>query len=313
MPLLSIIVPVYNTATYLPACLDSILSQGFTDFEVLLVDDGSSDGSEAICDRYAEADSRVRVFHQENGGVSSARNLGLSQAKGEWIYFVDSDDEMLPDGLQTLVDCISDDVDIVMGGILEVEENGYSPKVPEKTVKILSKRESIITLYGGYGSCYSYCGYMCMRLLRRRIIEEFKLTFDTSIAIKEDTLFLMQYICESNGITRQTTTPVYKYCKRNDSAMGKAQKGFDMKYVTSFYALIKMKHEVAALFPFYSVPVFVAKQAVYGRCEHIIDCMEANQIQNDSMKNELRLMMKDEMGSVFLFKLRRRIRKLIKI
>ena len=133
MPLLSIIVPVYNTATYLPACLDSILSQGFTDFEVLLVDDGSSDGSGAICDKYAEADSRVRVFHQENGGVSSARNLGLSQAKGEWIYFVDSDDEMLPDGLQTLVDCISDDVDIVMGGILEVEENGYSPKIPEKS------------------------------------------------------------------------------------------------------------------------------------------------------------------------------------
>ena len=83
MPLLSIIVPVYNTAAYLSACVDSILSQSFTDFDVLLVDDGSSDGSGAICDKYAEEDSRVRVFHKGNGGVSSARNLGLDNAKGD--------------------------------------------------------------------------------------------------------------------------------------------------------------------------------------------------------------------------------------
>ena len=81
---LSIIIPVYNTEKYLSACLDSILPQSFADFEVLLVDDGSTDGSGAICDRYAERDPRVRVFHKENGGVSSARNMGLENAVGEW-------------------------------------------------------------------------------------------------------------------------------------------------------------------------------------------------------------------------------------
>ena len=84
---LSIIIPVFNTEVYLPACIDSILSQSFTDFEVLLVDDGSGDGCATLCDSLAERDSRIRVFHKENGGISSARNVGLDYAVGEWIYF----------------------------------------------------------------------------------------------------------------------------------------------------------------------------------------------------------------------------------
>lgn len=92
MPLISVIVPVYNTEKYLRNCIDSILAQTFTDFELLLIDDGSKDYSGAICDEYAEKDNRIRVFHKENGGVSSARNVGLDNAKGEWITFVDADD-----------------------------------------------------------------------------------------------------------------------------------------------------------------------------------------------------------------------------
>lgn len=87
-PTISIIVPVYNTKQYLGNCINSILSQTYTDFELLLVDDGSPDGSGDICDEYAAKDERVKVFHKENGGVSSARNLGLDNAQGEWICFV---------------------------------------------------------------------------------------------------------------------------------------------------------------------------------------------------------------------------------
>lgn len=90
--MISVIVPVYNTEQYLHRCIDSILAQTYTDFELLLIDDGSTDSSGAICDEYALKDTRVRVFHKENGGVSSARNLGLDNAQGEWITFVDSDD-----------------------------------------------------------------------------------------------------------------------------------------------------------------------------------------------------------------------------
>ncbi len=92
MPKISVIVPVYKAEKYIRRCVDSILAQTFTDFELLLIDDGSPDSSGAICDEYVARDSRVKVFHKENGGVSSARNVGLDNACGEWIHFVDADD-----------------------------------------------------------------------------------------------------------------------------------------------------------------------------------------------------------------------------
>ena len=94
--MISIIIPVYKAEKYLHRCVDSILAQTFTDFELLLVDDGSPDSSGTICDRYAAADPRVHVFHKPNGGVSSARNLGIDNARGEWITFVDADDFISP-------------------------------------------------------------------------------------------------------------------------------------------------------------------------------------------------------------------------
>ena len=92
MPLISVIVPVYNAEKTLRQCVDSVLSQEFKNFELLLIDDGSKDGSPSICDEYARKDSRVKVFHKTNGGVSSARNLGLDNCMGEWVTFIDSDD-----------------------------------------------------------------------------------------------------------------------------------------------------------------------------------------------------------------------------
>lgn len=102
-PKISVIVPVYNDEKWLRRCVDSILTQTYTDFELLLVDDGSTDGSGAICDEYTAKDSRVHVFHQPNGGVSSASNLGLDNARGEWISFVDSDDWMDMNYLESLL------------------------------------------------------------------------------------------------------------------------------------------------------------------------------------------------------------------
>ena len=100
-PKISVIVPVYNAEQYLPHCIDSILAQTFTDFELLLIDDGSKDNSSKICDEYEEKDKRVKVFHKKNGGVSSARNLGLDKAHGEWICFCDSDDCLKSNYLST--------------------------------------------------------------------------------------------------------------------------------------------------------------------------------------------------------------------
>ena len=102
LPLISIIVPVYQVKDYISECVESLLAQTYTNLEILLVDDGSTDGSGEICDRYAERESRVRVVHQENQGPSAARNAGLDSAKGEYVAFVDSDDVVLPDFIEAL-------------------------------------------------------------------------------------------------------------------------------------------------------------------------------------------------------------------
>ena len=99
-PEISVIVPVYRVEKYLNDCIDSILAQTFTDFELILVDDGSPDGCPALCDVAAAKDSRIRVIHQKNRGLSGARNAGLDAAEGEWIAFVDSDDMLLPQALE---------------------------------------------------------------------------------------------------------------------------------------------------------------------------------------------------------------------
>ena len=100
MSKVSIIVPVYKAEQYLHRCVDSILSQSFTDWELILVDDGSPDRSGAICDEYAQKDARIRAIHKENGGVSSARNVALGRMTGKWLTFVDSDDCLYPNALQ---------------------------------------------------------------------------------------------------------------------------------------------------------------------------------------------------------------------
>ena len=101
--LISVVVPVYNVEDVLHFCIDSILNQTYSDFELLLVDDGSTDKSGDICDQYARKDTRIRVFHKENGGVSSARNLGIDNANGEYICFIDSDDYVNSEFLDSLI------------------------------------------------------------------------------------------------------------------------------------------------------------------------------------------------------------------
>ena len=112
--MLSVVIPVYNVAPYLQECVDSVLSQRFTDFEVLLVDDGSTDGSGAICDELAQKDPRVVVLHQENGGACSARNCGIDHARGEFLVFVDADDILTEDHLGHLMES---DADMVVAGL----------------------------------------------------------------------------------------------------------------------------------------------------------------------------------------------------
>ena len=140
MPRFSIIVPVYNVGVYLSQCLDSICAQTFSDFEAIVVDDGSPDDAPAICDNYAQKDARIKVFHKQNGGVSTALNLGLEQAKGEWIYFVDGDDWIEPNTLEIINANIEKYHDIEILGF----NNYYNEIAKEYKNKPLSPIDKIL-------------------------------------------------------------------------------------------------------------------------------------------------------------------------
>ena len=138
--MISVIVPVYNVETYLEECLDSIQNQTYTDFEVLLVNDGSTDGSQAICERYCQADKRFRLINQSNQGQSVARNTGVAASRGEFIAFVDSDDIILANYLETSMHYMSGDVDIVESQFT-VHKKKFLAEKPQDT-KILFEGNS---------------------------------------------------------------------------------------------------------------------------------------------------------------------------
>ena len=116
--MISVIIPIYNVSQYLSQCIDSVLAQSYRDLEIILVDDGSTDECPRICDDYQEKDARIRVIHQENGGLSDARNAGMKIARGEWIYFADSDDWLVQDAIQKLYHfAIENHCDVVQGGL----------------------------------------------------------------------------------------------------------------------------------------------------------------------------------------------------
>ena len=122
-PLISVIVPVYNAERYLADCLESLIRQTHRELEILVIDDGSTDGSAALCERFAGQDGRIRLLRKENGGVSSARNLGLDEAQGEYVAFVDADDWILPEMLETqLIQLTREGGDMILGGYLTVGE-----------------------------------------------------------------------------------------------------------------------------------------------------------------------------------------------
>lgn len=131
--MISIIVPIYNVQQYLSKCIESIFAQSFRDIEIILVDDGSTDECPQMCDEFAKQDCRIRVIHKKNGGLSDARNAGMKVAQGEWIYFLDSDDWMHPEALQTLYDFAKENnCDVVQGGLYYAYEDHLLYRQPSR-------------------------------------------------------------------------------------------------------------------------------------------------------------------------------------
>lgn len=211
---ISIIVPVYNASFYLRECLDSILSQSFTDYELILVNDGSTDNSLNICYEYAEQKDNIIVLSGKNSGVSAARNKGLAMAKGEWVTFVDADDLLLPDALKTLYENgNTTKADIVLSNSLRFENGKLSSPILD-----LQNKFSRNVLYGI--KHFALWGY----LIRRSIIINNHLKFVEGLAYSEDRIFLYELALKSHSILF-VNVPVYGY-RINPASACQSKNGF---------------------------------------------------------------------------------------
>ena len=210
--MISVIIPVYNSASFLDKCISSVLSQSYSDFELLLINDGSTDNSVEICDHYAQKDSRVRVIHKANGGVSSARNIGLDQAKGEWVTFVDSDDWVHEDFLKKRYElAVTEDADVVYCDVeLVYSDHREYCSAPE----IDPKKDSQVNNW-----IISRTTYSSILLIQKGLLDKYNLRYLSGVRLCEDFNLILKVIMHSTKIVH-VKEALYYYNKQNpDSAM----------------------------------------------------------------------------------------------
>lgn len=229
--LVSVIVPVYNVEKYLEKCVHSIINQTYENTEIILIDDGSTDSSGKICDKFSELEKKIKVIHKDNGGVSSARNVGIENAKGEYISFVDSDDWIEPGMIEALYNIIiSNDVQLAACNLYNEIENVdicNELKLMDTSIKILHEKDIYI-------SSLNYTdvrGYLWNKLFSKKYITH---KLDNSLMQCEDLLFVTQYMHNIQRIAytqkklyhyvRNTTERKYNYTNRNLTLMDAYEK-----------------------------------------------------------------------------------------
>lgn len=210
--LISVIVPVYNAERYLDECIEGIVGQGYADFELILVNDGSSDSSGEICRRHAGKDSRIIVIDKTNGGVSAARNTALDAAHGKWIIFSDADDYYLPGAFEKLISATTSapDIDMAVGSHLRLENGKTSYPATQKADMSRSAM--------GAMTHFALWGY----IFRKDIIDRYSIRFDTSLALSEDRLFMTEFAIRARAIA-MIAEPVYVYRIHPASACRRAK------------------------------------------------------------------------------------------
>lgn len=222
MPEISVIVPVYNTEKHLMRCVKSIVDQTYTDFELILVDDGSSDGSPKICDEWTERDCRIHVTHKKkNGGASSARNAGLAIAKGKWVFFSDSDDWIDNKALETLYGMVNEyGVSMAIGGIQVVEKNIATNTRSNENIYKLSRENLLDRFFRVNGEPDTHS--VCAALIRRDILEDYHF-IEGKMNEDVEACYYLARKCEG---AVYTSKPVYFYFKNVE---GVTNSGFSKK------------------------------------------------------------------------------------
>ena len=225
MPRLSVIVPIYNTEKYLRECIDSILAQTFADFELILVDDGSTDQSGVICDEYSRLDSRIEVIHQNNGGVTVARKRGVEAAVGEYISFIDSDDWIEPNMYQNmLIEADVNDADIVLCDMLAEKQTDSTVLRSSSLTGLFTSENLNQQIYSNMLFDYSKNApglslNLCNKLFRSAIVKPVFDEFPNEVIYGEDTLGSLMCILRSNRIFIMENCAFYHYRQTDEFLM----------------------------------------------------------------------------------------------
>ena len=239
MPLVSIIVPVCNAEKTIGRCINSVLNQKYKDFELILLDDGSTDTSGIICDTYAEKDVRIRVLHKENSGVSDTRNRGIAMAKGEYLQFVDSDDWITSDATDFFVRTATEnECDMVIADFYRVIGERVSQKGSIEEEGIMERVDYAVHMMQRPADFYY--GVLWNKLYKRSIIEKYQLKMDSSVSWCEDFMFNLDYIRHIRTIYA-LKIPVYYYVKTKGSLVSQGismKKTIQMKRTVFAYTMI---------------------------------------------------------------------------
>ena len=232
---ISIIVPVYNAEEYLDKCLSSILSQDFHSYEVILVDDGSTDASPLICDRYSATDPRFRTIHKSNGGVSSARNSGIRLAKGEYVMFLDSDDRLTPSALRELYTQASG-ADFVIGGFSILIDRALSTVISPSQTRLYNEDELSQFWDESLGRTSRSLDSPWCKLYKRSLLKSSRLFFAENLSYAEDKLFVYNYLLACRSVATVSSV-VYEYIVRSGSLGSDMVSDSHLKQLRTFLPL----------------------------------------------------------------------------
>lgn len=297
-PLISIIVPVFNVELYLRKCLDSIINQSFDNYELILVDDGSIDNSGNICDEYASLDQRIKVVHKKNGGVSSARNVGLHISNGDWILFVDADDYIPYTTLQYYSDIINNEtVDMVLASYVEVDDMGeiinHDDNYFEKQICML---DCLKLFYLTDTTLFQ--GYIWNRLFRRSIILENNIKFNETIYFKEDGLFAVQYMVCCSQQCHYSSKVVYHYIQHNDSSQHQFNRIFSYKYLSNLDARILCLKSITQKYDDKNI-IDLARFSILHFYHHALNRMKVSNSISMSLRVSLLFKVVNSLGLLF--------------
>lgn len=288
---MSIIVPVYNVERYLEECVESVLSQTYSDFELLLIDDGSTDGSGVLCDKLSERDTRIRVIHKQNGGSSSARNYGIDEANGEWVVFLDADDKWSnADGLGRLCEYAATyNLDV-----LRFEYQSMNDEMTVCLPQVIGRKDDIcnkvLSNYKLVKRGIDGEWFTVLFLLRREILRMRR--FNVGVNFQEDIDFYCRLLAAQNYRCGYIAERLYLYRKRGNSLsttprMENLQCSFRLCDV--FWEQSRQIHDkqLADLYVHYSVMMYywtlqtLASDVYYGDRAHIIDELNLERLHQE--------------------------------